>query len=116
MNELPPVFDKNLKSDGIAGRVLLQTTRPGNCLDNAVAESFFHTLKKEIFYRRHYRMREEAWLDVFEFIAAFYNRTRLHWTLDYRSPNSLHRSGIKSNRLSCSRISEAKPLQLRLFM
>lgn len=66
--------------------LVASNSRPGNCLDNAVAESFFHTLKTELYYHRHYRTREEARLDVFDFIAAFYNRTRLHSTLGYHSP------------------------------
>jgi transposase InsO family protein len=71
--------------------IVSSTNRPGNCLDNAVAESFFHTLKTELFYHRHYRTREEARLDVFDFIAAFYNRTRLHSTLGYHSPEEYER-------------------------
>ena len=61
-------------------------SRPGNCLDNAVAESFFHTLKTELVYHEHYRTREAARLAIFEWIEGFYNRTRLHSTLGYRSP------------------------------
>lgn len=71
--------------------IVPSTNRPGNCLDNAVAESFFHTLKTELFYHRHYKTREEARLDVFDFIVAFYNRTRLHSTLDYHSPEEYER-------------------------
>ena len=61
-------------------------SRPANCLDNAVAESFFHTLKTELVYHEHYRTREAARLAIFEWIEGFYNRTRLHSTLGYRSP------------------------------
>jgi transposase InsO family protein len=61
-------------------------SRPANCLDNAVAESFFHTLKTELVYHDHYRTREAARLAIFEWIEGFYNRTRLHSTLGYRSP------------------------------
>jgi transposase InsO family protein len=56
-------------------------------LDNAVAESFFHTLKTELVYQHRYRTREEARLAIFEYIAAFYNRTRRHSRNDYRSPD-----------------------------
>lgn len=58
----------------------------GNCYDNAVVESFFATLKKELIHRRRYRTREEARADIFEYIEVFYNRKRLHSTLGYRSP------------------------------
>jgi transposase InsO family protein len=61
-------------------------SRPGNCLDNAVAEGFFHTLKTELVYHEHYRTREAARLAIFEWIEGFYNRTRLHSILGYRSP------------------------------
>jgi putative transposase len=63
------------------------TSRPGRCLDNAVAESFFHTLKTELVYQHRYRTREEARLAIFEYIAAFYNRTRRHSSNGYRSPD-----------------------------
>jgi transposase InsO family protein len=67
--------------------LVASTSRPGHCLDNAVAESFFHTLKTELVYQHRYRTREEARLAVFDYIAAFYNRTRRHSTLGYRSPD-----------------------------
>jgi transposase InsO family protein len=67
--------------------LILSTSRPGRCLDNAVAESFFHTLKTELVYQHRYRTREEARLAIFEYIAAFYNRTRRHSANDYRSPD-----------------------------
>ena len=61
-------------------------SRKGNCWDNAVVESFFGTLKKELVHDRRYLMREEARQDIFEYIEVFYNRQRRHSTLGYRSP------------------------------
>jgi transposase InsO family protein len=61
-------------------------SRKGNCYDNAVKESFFHTLKTELCDHEHYQTRAQARSSVFEFIEVFYNRTRLHSTLDYCSP------------------------------
>ena len=58
----------------------------GNCYDNAVKESFFHTLKTELCDHEHYLTRVQARSSVFEFIEVFYNRTRLHSTLGYFSP------------------------------
>jgi putative transposase len=58
----------------------------GDCYDNAVAESFFATLKKELVHRRSWPTRRELASEVFEYIEAFYNRTRRHSTLGYRSP------------------------------
>ena len=66
--------------------VLCSMSRPGQCLDNAAAESFFHTLKTEWIYHAHYKTRREARLAIFEYIEAFYNTTRMHSSLDYRSP------------------------------
>lgn len=58
----------------------------GNCYDNAVKESFFHTLKTELCDHEHYRTREEARASIFEFIEVFYNRQRLHSSIGYLSP------------------------------
>ena len=61
-------------------------SRRGNCWDNAVVESFFHTLKTEHVHHQRYRTREEARQDIFEWAEVFYNRVRRHSTLGYRSP------------------------------
>jgi len=58
----------------------------GDCYDNAVAESFFATLKRECTDRHSYPTRSDARTAIFEFIEVFYNRQRLHSTLDYQSP------------------------------
>ena len=58
----------------------------GNCYDNAVVESFFHTLKTELIYFESYKTREEAKSSVFEYIEIYYNRERSHSTLNYCSP------------------------------
>jgi len=63
-------------------------SRKGNCYDNAVAESFFHTLKTEHVYDYRYETRAEARQSIFEYIEMFYNRQRRHSTLGYRSPVS----------------------------
>jgi len=59
--------------------------RTGSCLDNAVAESFFATLKVELVDRQHYRTRSQARASIFGWIA-WYNRRRLHSTNGYLSP------------------------------
>jgi putative transposase len=61
-------------------------SRKGNCWDNAVAESFFSTIKTELVYERRWVSRNELRLAVFEYIEVFYNRQRLHSTLGYKSP------------------------------
>ena len=58
----------------------------GDCYDNAPAESFFASLKKELVNRRRFVTREQARHAIFEYIEVFYNRKRLHSALDYVSP------------------------------
>jgi transposase InsO family protein len=61
-------------------------SRKGDPYDNAVAESFFRTLKVELVYRRRFRTRAEAKAAIVEYIELFYNRRRRHSSLDYLSP------------------------------
>ena len=61
-------------------------SRKGNCYDNAVAESFFSSLKNELVHGRDYHTREEAKMEIFEYIELFYNRQRLHQSLGYQVP------------------------------
>ena len=61
-------------------------SRKGNCWDNAVSESFFHTLKTELTHHFKYATREEAKQSIFEYIEVYYNRKRLHSANGYRSP------------------------------
>lgn len=61
-------------------------SRKGNCWDNAVAESFFSTIKLELVYDRRWATRLELRTAVFDYIEVFYNRQRLHSTLGYKSP------------------------------
>ena len=63
-------------------------SRRGNCWDNAVAESFFSSLKKERIRRNVYRTRDLAKADIFEYIEMFYNRTRRHSHLGGVSPEA----------------------------
>lgn len=58
----------------------------GDCYDNAVAESFFDTLKTELFYEQTHHSRHQVRQSIFEYIGAFYNRIRPHSTLNYQSP------------------------------
>ena len=58
----------------------------GDCFDNAVAESFFATLKKELVDRRSWPEKAELRTEIFDFIEIFYNRRRRHSTLGMLSP------------------------------
>jgi putative transposase len=61
-------------------------SRKGECLDNAVAESFFGSLKNEQIHHQDYRTRAEARQSIFEYIEVFYNRKRRHAFLNYMTP------------------------------
>ena len=62
-------------------------SRKGNCWDNAVAESFFATLKVELVYPSRWSTRTQARNELFEYIELFYNRQRRHSALGYLCPN-----------------------------
>ena len=64
----------------------LSMSRRGNCWDNAVAESFFATLKTELIYGRAWPTRQQLRAAIFEYIEIFYNRKRRHSTLNYKTP------------------------------
>ncbi len=66
-------------------------SRPGNCWDTAVVESFFATLKTERTHHRRYATRQEAQPEIFQYLEAFYNRQRRHAPLGYLSPVEFER-------------------------
>lgn len=66
--------------------IIQSMSRRGNCWDNAVAESFFHTLKTELVYHEIYETKAQANQSIFEYIEVFYNRQRMHSTNNYLSP------------------------------
>ena len=75
-------FQRCLDSHGM----VQSASRPGTPLDNAVAESFFKTLKRELAEERSYGTRDEAKQDIFKYIELYCNRVRMHSTLGYMSP------------------------------
>lgn len=88
----------------VSGSGLLPSmSRTGHCYDNAVVESFFHTLKTELVAFEDYRTREQARSSLFKYIELFYNRIRRHSTLGYRSPvefESVNLSPLRVSELS----------------
>jgi transposase InsO family protein len=66
--------------------VTVSMSRKGNCWDNAVAESFFATIKTELVHTRSWPSRLELRVAIFEYIEAYYNRRRLHSSVEYRTP------------------------------
>lgn len=77
---------KDYQNELIDNNLRPSMSRKGECLDNAVAESFFGSLKNEWIYHTEYRSREEARKSVFEYIEIFYNRQRRHQFLDFMTP------------------------------
>ena len=69
-----------------ANGCIASMSRKGNCYDNATMESFWSTLKHELVYRRKFMTRNEATTAIFDYIEGFYNRTRLHSALGFKSP------------------------------
>ncbi len=67
-------------------------SRAGDCFDNAVAESFFATIKKECLSRQHFATRTEAYDAIAAYIDGFYNPVRRHSTLQYLSPIDYERA------------------------
>jgi putative transposase len=72
-------------------------SRKGDCWDNAVAESFFASLRKELTNRVTFLTRDAARSQIFEYIEAFYNRARRHSTINYQSPVNFELSASKAH-------------------
>jgi transposase InsO family protein len=66
-------------------------SRKGNCYDNSMTETFFKTLKSELVYRNKFLTKEDARAAIFEYIEVWYNRKRLHSSLDYKTPEAYER-------------------------
>lgn len=70
----------------IAAGLTPSMSRKGDCYDNAVAESFFSTLKNELLHNTRFISREQARSELFKFMEIYYNRQRLHQSLGYVTP------------------------------
>ena len=75
-------------------KMISSMSRKGDCWDNAVAESFFGTLKTERLYLTNFRTREEARLEIVDYIEMFYNCNRRHSYLGYLSPKTFEEMSI----------------------
>ncbi len=75
-------YQQLLKQHGL----ICSMSRNGDCYDNAVMESFFHSLKVEDIHEQDFKTRTEARTALFDYIEIFYNRQRLHSSIGYRSP------------------------------
>ena len=87
-----------LKARGI----VCSMSRRGNCWDNAVAESFFATLKLDLIYRETFRTRREARQAIFDYIEVFYNRQRRHSYLGYLSPAEFEELAKNAETVACT--------------
>jgi len=85
-------FTRILKSNKLITRSM---SRKGNCWDNAVAESFFKSIKVEWIYSNSFENQEQAALSIFEWIESWYNRRRRHSALGYKTIEEFYR--INSN-------------------
>lgn len=83
-----------------AAKIRLSMSRPSMPYDNAMAESFFATLKLELMEGVTHASREDAIQAVFEYLEIFYNRIRLHSALGYRSPLQAERDYLLTNSVS----------------
>jgi putative transposase len=70
-------------------------SKKGCCWDNAVAESFFGSLKQERVHWKNYQTRSEAQQDILNYITMWYNSYRLHSYLDYHSPNNFELMNVE---------------------
>lgn len=75
-------YQRMLKTYGFIGSM----SRKGNCWDNAIAESFFHSIKTELIYTERYAKREIAKQSIFQYIEVYYNRVRRHSSIGSIAP------------------------------
>lgn len=88
------LYQETLESNGLR----CSMSRKGDCWDNAVAESFFATLKTELVIDANWGSRSEAKRDLFEYIENWYNCKRRHATLGYRTPNEYEVDLLRSRQ------------------
>jgi putative transposase len=84
-------FQKLLKAHGMT----CSMSRKGNCWDNSVAESFFHTIKTELIYSERYVTKESAKHSIFQYIEVYYNRIRRHSTIGSIAPEVFEKLSAK---------------------
>lgn len=87
-------FTKLLKNNKLIRQSM---SRKGNCWDNAVAESFFKTIKVEWIYNQKFTNQEQAQLSIFEWIESWYNRKRRHSALGYKTIDEFSEININFN-------------------
>jgi len=77
---------KKYRSIMANNKLIGSMSRRGNCWDNAISESFFHTLKVELIHQNKYLYKEQAQRSIFQYIEGYYNKKRMHSAIDYKTP------------------------------
>lgn len=77
---------KSYRSIMANNKLIGSMSRRGNCWDNAISESFFHTLKVELIHQNQYVTRDQAQRSIFQYIEGYYNKKRMHSSIDYKTP------------------------------
>ena len=80
--------------------IVQSMSKKGDCWDNAVAESFFHSLKTELIHHEKFLTRSQANEKIFEYIEIFYNRQRLHSSNGYMSPTEFEDKMLRLEMVS----------------
>ena len=80
--------------------IIQSMSKKGDCWDNAVAESFFHSLKTELIHHENFLTRKQANEKIFEYIEIFYNRQRLHSSNGYMSPSEFEEKMLRLEMVS----------------
>ena len=83
----------------LENKFVLSMSAKGHCYDNAAMESFFHTLKTEHIFSHKFVTRKEAMRSIFEYIEVFYNRQRVHSTLNFVSPLEFEQQAVSTGRV-----------------
>ena len=89
-------FRRKLETHGC----IQSMSRKGNCWDNAVAESFFHTLKMQLIHHRHFTSKAQAEQELFKYIEAYYNRRRKHSANEYEAPAVFEEKWMKKKLMA----------------
>jgi len=99
------VFGQKCREAGIA----VSIGSVGDAHDNAVAESFFATSKKELIHRQSWSTKADARTAIFDYIESFYNRVRLHSTLGQRAPEQYENGTLvdRGASLAASRLAHS---------
>ena len=103
-------YKRVLKQLGCIGSM----SKKCDCWDNAVAESFFATLKKEYVYQTIFKTRLEAQLGIFDYIEAWYNKERIHSTLNGLSPNEFENNNKNKFLTKISNMSAFKGVAINV--